>query len=68
MNIDDIKTKYANLSAELKDALARMQLTDRVITIKNAINDLQNMCPHNNGSFDFSTTDYCPYCGKNFRK
>lgn len=68
MDINDIKTKYTNLSSELKDALSRMQLTDRVITIRAAIKDLQILCPHNNGSFDFSDTDSCPYCGKQFRK
>ena len=68
MDINEIKTTYTNLTLELKEALSKMQLTDRVITIRDAIKDLQNMCPHDNGSFDFSTTTDCPYCGKHFRK
>jgi len=68
MDINSIKTQYDNLNKELKDVLGRMERTDRVFTIRDAIKDLQRMCPHNNGSFDFSTTDYCPYCGLKFRK
>ena len=68
MDIDNIKVKYDNLSYELKQALARMELTDRVITIRDEIKDLQRVCPHNNGSFDFSQTDECPYCGRHFRR
>ena len=68
MDINEIKTTYTNLSLELKEALSKMQLTDRVVTIRDAIKELQNMCPHDNGSFDFSTTANCPYCGKHFRK
>ena len=44
-----------------------MEYTDRVILIRDAIKDLQKLCNHNNGSFDFSNTDECPYCGKKFR-
>ena len=68
MNINDIKVRYSNLAMELKDALSRMEKTDKVIMIKDAIKELQNICPHNNGSFDFSDTDECPYCGRKFRK
>ena len=68
MDIDNIKTKYENLSFELKQALARMELTDKVITIREEIRDLQRLCPHNNGNYDFSNTDECPYCGKKFKE
>ena len=68
MDINNIKVQYDSLNQELKQALSRMQLTDRVYVIKEAIKDLQTICPHNNGSFDFSDTDGCPYCGKKFRK
>ena len=68
MDINSIKSKYDNLNRELKDALSRMQLTDRVTTIRHSIQELQQMCPHDNGSFDFSTTNECPYCGRKFRK
>lgn len=67
MDINDIKTKYQNLNEELKQVLGRMERSDRVFIIRNAIKDLQCMCPHNNGSFDFSTTENCPYCGKKFK-
>ena len=68
MDIDNIKIKYDTLNKELKQALARMERTDRVIIIRDAIKDLQQLCPHNNGSFDFSDTNACPYCGKHFKE
>ncbi len=68
MDIDNIKIKYENLSFELKQALARMELTDKVITIREEIRDLQRLCPHNNGNYDFSNTNECPYCGRKFKE
>lgn len=68
MDIDNIRVKYENLSFELKQALARMELTDKVITIREEIRDLQRLCPHNNGNYDFSNTNECPYCGKKFKE
>lgn len=68
MDIDNIRVKYENLSYELRQALAKMELTDRVVTIRDEIKDLQRVCPHNNGNFDFSQTDECPYCGRHFRR
>lgn len=68
MAIDEIKNKYNELNAELKDALSRMERSDRVFAIRDAIKDLQTMCPHNSGAFDFSDADQCPYCGKKIRK
>ena len=68
MDINSIKEKYDNLSKDLKQAVSRMERTDRVFVIRDAIRDLQILCPHDNGSFDFSTTEYCPYCGKKFGK
>ncbi len=68
MDINNIKTKYQELNNELKQALSRMERSDRVILIRDAIKALQQLCTHNNGSFDFSDTNECPYCGKKFRK
>lgn len=68
MDINNIKAKYNSLNQELKQALARMELSDRVFIIKESIKDLQKICPHNNGSFDFTDTAECPYCGAKFRK
>lgn len=68
MDINSIKVKYDNLSKDLKQAVSRMEKTDKVFVIRDAIKDLQTLCPHDNGSFDFSTTEYCPYCGKKFGK
>lgn len=68
MDINNIKAKYQSLNEELKVALTTMERKDRVFVIRNAMKDLQSMCPHNTGSFDFSTTDECPYCGKRFKK
>lgn len=68
MDITSIKVKYETLNSELKQALARMEKTDRVFIIRDAIKDLQKLCPHNNGSYDFSDTEECPYCGKKFGK
>ena len=67
MEITDIKTKYNTLSAELKKELTRMERTDRVFIIRDEIKALQALCPHNNGNYDFSDTDECPYCGKKFK-
>lgn len=68
MDINSIGAKYKELSAELKKTVAKMERTDRVFIIRDEIKDLQQLCPHNNGSFDFSDADECPYCGKKFRK
>ena len=68
MDINGIKVKYETLNKELKQALSRMEKTDRVFIIREAIKDLQQLCPHNNGHYDFSSTEECPYCGKKFGK
>ena len=68
MDINNIKTKYQELNNELKQALSHMERSDRVILIRDAIKDLQKLCPHNNGNYDFSNTEECPYCGKKFGK
>ena len=68
MDMDNIKVQYETLNKELKQAVARMERTDRVFIIRDAIKDLQKLCPHSNGNYDFSDTEECPYCGKKFRK
>lgn len=68
MTNNEIAEKYYELSLALKDALSRMERSDRVLTIRDEIKELQNMCPHNNGTYDFSDQEHCPYCGKKFRK
>jgi protein-arginine kinase activator protein McsA len=68
MDINSIKSEYEQLNKELKQAVSRMERTDRVFIIRDAIKDLQQLCPHNNGHYDFSTEDECPYCGMKFRK
>ena len=68
MNEDEIRDRYQMLSSELKSALSTMELTDRIIKIRSEIHDLQLLCPHNAGSYDYSQSDECPYCGKKFRK
>ena len=67
MGIENIKDRYSELSTALKHELARMERTDRVFAIRDEIKELQGMCPHNNGSYDFSDTECCPYCGKKFK-
>lgn len=66
MEVTDIKERYIELSAELKNALSRMERSDKVFTIRDEIKSLQSMCPHNIGSYDFSHSEECPYCGKKF--
>lgn len=68
MNENDIHARYQKLSEELRSALSTMERSDRVFVIRDEIKELQNMCPHNNGSYDFSSQDQCPYCGKKFGK
>jgi uncharacterized Zn-finger protein len=67
MEAIEVKRKYTELSAELKKELSKMQRSDRVITIRDEIKDLQQLCPHNMGNYDFSQSDECPYCGKKFK-
>ena len=67
MDINEIKRRYAELNTELKHSLGHMEKTEKVFLIRDAIKDLQALCPHNNGNYDFSTEDKCPYCGKQFK-
>ena len=66
MDIDNIKVQYQTLNNELKKALATMDYSDKVFIIRDAIKDLQRLCPHDNGTYDFTSSDECPYCGKKF--
>lgn len=68
MNQSEIKTRYEQLSNDLRDALSRMELTDKVYTIRDEIKQLQALCPHGTESYDFSDQERCPYCGKKLRK
>lgn len=68
MSTDNIHVRYQQLAEELRTALSTMTLSDKVYNIRDEIKGLQELCPHNNGSFDFSATDNCPYCGKKFPK
>lgn len=68
MEVTDIKQRYMELSAELKKELAKMERSDRVFTIRDEIKDLQSLCSHNIGNYDFSQADECPYCGKKFKE
>ena len=67
MEVTDIKERYIELSAELKKELAKMERSDRVFTIRDEIKDLQSLCSHNIGNYDFSQSEECPYCGKKFK-
>lgn len=66
MDINSIKKEYDILNRELKSALSRMELTDQIFTIREQIHDLQKLCPHDNGNYNFSHDAECPYCGKKF--
>lgn len=44
-----------------------MERTDKIFNIRHEIKELQKICPHNNGNYDFSTETECPYCGKKFK-
>ena len=68
MDMNNIKVQYESLNKELKQAVARMDRSDRVFIIRDAIKDLQKLCPHDNGNYDFSQDNECPYCGKKFGK
>lgn len=68
MDINTIKSQYEALNKELKRALSTMEFTDRILVVKEAIKDLQSLCPHNNGHYDFSNDESCPYCGKHFKE
>lgn len=66
MEVNSIRDKYNELSSELKHALSTMERKDRVFVIRDEIKDLQKLCPHNSGNYDFSTSDECPYCHAKF--
>ncbi len=68
MDINNIKTKRIELNEELRKAISTMQFSEQVFVIREALKDLQRMCPHNNGNYDFSNDDECPYCGKHFKE
>lgn len=68
MDINNIKQEYQKLSHDLKDALSRMERTDRVFIIRDQMKELQDLCPHSNGNYDFSNVEECPYCGKKFKQ
>lgn len=67
MDTNLIKSKYNELNTELRRALSGMERTDRIFVIRDQIKELQKLCPHNTGSYDFSNTEECPYCGKKFK-
>lgn len=68
MNCQDIHEQYKDLQTQLVDALSRMELTDKVICIRGEIIKLQNICPHDNGTYSFTNDAQCPYCGKKFKE
>ena len=67
MDINTVQGRYKELQSELKRELCKMERSDRVFVIRDEIKDLQLLCPHSNGNYDFSDTDSCPYCGKKFK-
>ena len=67
MEATEVKRRYNELSAELKKELGKMERSDRVFIIRDEIKNLQQLCPHNTGNYDFSQADECPYCGKKFK-
>ena len=67
MDTYEIKRKYDELSSELKQVVSRMERSDRVFAIRDQIKDLQHLCPHTNGGYDFSDAEFCPYCGKRMK-
>lgn len=62
MNEEQIQSKYQELSQQLRDALATMEYSDKVIVIRDEIKELQNICPHVNKNY--ALNHKCPYCGK----
>jgi len=66
MIIDNIKEQYNQLSLQLRKALSTMERSDDVSTIREKIKNLQEICPHSDGTFDYSNQDVCPYCGRKF--
>ena len=67
MEAIEVKRRYNELSAELKKELGKMERSDKVMTIRDEIKNLQTLCPHNMGNYDFSQSEECPYCGKKFK-
>ena len=67
MTIEEIMEKKRVLDMELQIALSTMERKDTLPLIKQRIEENQQMCPHNNGTYDFSSANGCPYCGKRFK-
>lgn len=63
MKNQEIKATYDYLNQELRDALSTMERSDKIIEIRKAIKELQNICPHT-GNYELNQK--CPYCGKKF--
>lgn len=68
MDVIDISRKYKELNANLKQALSTMEYSDKIMILREQIQDLQHLCPHKMNEHDFSTANECPYCGKKFKE
>ena len=66
MDIKEIQARYNNLNHDLRAALSTMEKSDSIFVIRQQIKELQALCPHDDGSFDFTTKSSCPFCGKHF--
>jgi hypothetical protein len=65
MNIDEIIERHNALEAELHEALATMELNDKVRQVQKKLHALQNECPHTSAKYNLQPkNNHCPYCGK----
>ena len=67
MNVNEIQQTYKTLNNELREAVSHMERSDRLFVIRQAIKELQNLCPHENDNYNFTHEEQCPYCGKRCR-
>ena len=65
MNIDEIIERHNALEIELHEALATMELSERVRNVQKKIRELQAECPHVSSKYNLEAkNNHCPYCGK----
>lgn len=64
MNIDVIIQNHDKLEKELLAALVTMERSDKVRTVRQAIEKNQHDCPHISTEYDWQPNNgHCPYCG-----
>lgn len=68
MTIDEIKVARSNLEAEIHTAAASMELGTALRETYMKLKQLQAICPHEDGNFNYNHDSVCPICGKKINR